>query len=122
MRGGDGGEAANGGRHPAGTAVPDQVPGPARAGACRLPGRRLRDSDGGGGADGVGLAALVAPQRDAEADQRDAGGHRERAAEGQRQRGQRERGDGAVGEQRGSPAGQHAGAEQRDPEQQTADE
>ena len=35
--------------------------------------------------DGLGLPALVAPQRDAEADQGDAGGDRERAAEGLRQ-------------------------------------
>ena len=61
MRGGDGGEAMNRGWHLAGTAVPDQVPGAAGAGACRLAGRRLRDSDGGGGADGGGLAVLIAP-------------------------------------------------------------
>ena len=62
---------------------------------------------------------LASPQRDAEADQCDAGGHRERAAEGLRQHGQREGGGGAVGEQHGGPASQDARAEQRDAEQQT---
>jgi hypothetical protein len=61
------------------------------------------------------------PQGDAEADQGDADGHRERAVEGLRQDSQREGGDGAVGEQQGRPAGQDAGPEERDAEQQPAE-
>src|SRR3954469_11040352 len=48
----------------------------------RSSGHRLRGPRRRRRVDGLGRPALVAPQRGAEADQRDAGGHRERAVEG----------------------------------------
>ena len=67
-------------------------------------------------------AASVAPQGDAEGDERDALGDGHRPVERLRQHRERGGRDGADGEQGGRPAGEDAGAEQRDAEDETAEQ
>ena len=114
-------------------------PGPAspetgRAGPTRSPvdgcrrgwsaGRRTArtGSSDAGAAAGGGGRRWVAPQGDAEADERDALGDGERPVERLRQHRERGGPDGADGQQDGRPAGEDAGAEQGDAEEEAAEQ